>query len=218
MLKAGAEGRTQLQHGSEYQPQPQRSTNLPKDLGATQVRPPTEEYYRNPTRGGTGFSSFQSARPTQQSASGERDIEGEQYGRRGPDMPKGSEIIQGQGLGGQRYYDSREECTKQERGGIGFAMHRDADGPHLYEMGGVGQRELGRGPLAHRVYSPAPAATGGASTECMKHGPGDIGVAAYRDVDGPHLYEMEGAGRREEGRFMKGYEGAAKDVGDMKGQ
>ncbi|KAF8426762.1 hypothetical protein EV426DRAFT_702374 [Tirmania nivea] len=200
--EARAEGRTQQQCGSEHQTQPQRSSNLPKDLGATQVRPDTEESHPN-------------------LMAGERDREGEQYGTRVPQKPKeGSVRPQEEGEGDQRGYNSSEESTKDEPGNIGLATHRDADGPHLYEMEGVGQREPGREPLAHRVYSPAPTPPGDQGSACTQHGSGDIGIAAHRDVDGPHVYEMEGVGRREEGRarFLKRHEGAAKDAGDVKGQ
>ncbi|KAF8458635.1 hypothetical protein BGX38DRAFT_458096 [Terfezia claveryi] len=206
---AGAEGSAQLQHGSEYQSQPQHS--LQKGLGGTQVWPHTEQSYRNPTGSGSGLGGFQGVQPTRQSAGGERDREGEQYGRKGPEIPKGSVGLQGQGIGGRCGYDSREEYTKHEPGDIGqLATHRDVEGNRLYGMQGSWQRELGH-PLVRRVYSPAPAATGGAASECTGHGPNDIEIAAYRDIDRPYLYKLEGAGRPEEGRFMRVHEGAAKD-------
>ncbi|RPB19790.1 hypothetical protein L211DRAFT_852900 [Terfezia boudieri ATCC MYA-4762] len=167
---AGAEGSSQIQHGSEYQSQTQHS--LPKGLGGTQVN--TEESYGNFTGSGSGLGDFEEC-------------------------------------------GCREEYTKHEPDDIGqFATHRDVEGNRLNEMQGSGQRELGGDPPVHRVYSPAPAATGGAASECTGYGPNDIDIAAYRDIDGPYLYKMEGAGRREEGRFMRVHEGAAKHTSDMK--
>lgn len=68
----------------------QRSGQLPRELGATQVRPDDEQPYPNPT-GGIGYSghgSFPGAQPSKQSWGGDRDREGETYGRRGPDADR----------------------------------------------------------------------------------------------------------------------------------
>lgn len=102
------------------------------------------------------------------------------------------------------------ECAVHGPGDIGLAAHQDIEGPHPYEMEGAGEREPGREQLAHRVYSPAPPDLGREEPEGTKEGHGEIGLAAYHDVDGPHLYEMEGVGRREEGRapLLRAYEKA----------
>ena len=184
-----------------------------------------EGLYRNPIGTGTGFGVFPVLQTATQSAGGERYKGGEQWfnGRRGPEMPQeGSVRVQEQGMGGRRGDGSSRGFSKHEPGD-GFATHRDVDGPHLYEMEGVGRREPGRDLLAHRVYSPVPTATGGTDPECTQHGPDDrpddIGGSAHRDFDGPHLYEMEGVGRREEGRAqcMRGRGKVAKDTSDIKG-
>jgi len=208
VYKAGPEGHIQPHHKSNHRLQPQCS----KDVGSSQVRPSTEEPYRNPS------GSFLGTQPTKEIPGGEQDRGEEKYGGTGPEMPKeGLVRSQGQSTGDQR---GPGECTKHGPGDIGLATHQDVEGPHLYEMEGVGRREPGRDLLAHRVYSPAPKDTGYQDPECMQHDPGDIGFATHRDADGPHLYEMEGVGRREEGgaRRTKGHESAAKDPSDVKGQ